>query len=465
MLKETTMKVGAVKEIILAIKEEFEKIGHPHSKQLIKKIEDLFNDLADEGDANKALGDQIKSIIEIFWYEQSQIPVVEDWDNNRVVSTWLKLQNALQDTKWDIQRAHHGYFYHCLQFQYNHAGDGLIDLDKLMPIITGICRRSGYAERNSLAQYPLLSFRTTIEHIEQDKKKHLIEGFTFTATAFAMMFYLLYHHCSKAQLVLLPSLITFRVNTTAEEIRSETALIETMLKMPDKVLAALEKMKVYIDGRAFVRKTVFVDGASRLSHDYLSILPESLPKTKRALLMATTANRFDYLDKVTGIGKHLGCLDAARDKRFLHFGIIQRIHNTEQEQLCDSFVAILNQEFALHADQSYPKAISFALNVNTRFSDLPQPIQELLFSATYIFALGQYIKLCESNKSSPLLWFCPKTKSSAATKLMLEEKGESINMGLNEWAATREGRLLLLKSQFEEYRKELFEAPHHALIA
>lgn len=459
------MDVGSVKKIITAIKEEFAKTNHERSKQLIKEIEDLFIGLAEDSDITQALGDQIKNIIATFWHEQSQIPVVEDWDNNETVSTWIRLQTALQETKWDIQRAHHGYFYHCLQYQYNQAGDGLINLDRLMPILIRLCRGIGYADRGKLAQYPLCSLQNTIDRIEKQKMRQLIDGFTFTASAFTILFYILYHHCSQAQLVLLPSLITFRKHTTDEEVRSETALLETMLKTPSLVLDTLKQLKFYIDGRSFAKKKAFIEGNPTLIDDCLSILPDSLPKSKRDLITATTGKHIDYLDKVTGLGKHLGCIDAARDKRFLHFGIIHKIRSTEPEHLCDSFAAVLKQEFALHSDQSYPKAISFALSVNTRFSDLPQSIQELLFSASYIFALGQYINLCESNKKSPLLWFCPKTKSNAAAKLIQQEKGKSIDMGVNEWAATHEGRLCLLKSQFEEYKKELFQETHHALIA
>ncbi|CEG56150.1 hypothetical protein [Legionella fallonii] len=423
------MKVGAVRTIINTIKKEFERISHLRSQQLIQQIEDLFDEMPDEEPADKALGILVKNTIATFWREASQIPVTKDWGTNAVVSSWLKLQKNLQETEWDIQRAHHGYFYHCLQFQYNQSGNGIINTDKLMPILIGLCRRIGYAEKDGIDKYPFPFLEVTIQRIEKEKRGHLIEGFSFIATSFAMMFYLLYHHCSKEQWAILPQLIKYRANTTDEEIRSETAMITNMLNSPDKVLALLATMEVYIDGRPL------------LINPLLSTLPDCIPKSKKKLLDSTIEKR-------------------------LYYGITHSLHNAAPAELSDSFATVLERDFALHQDQSYPAAINFAMSVNAQFADLPPTNQEQLFSAAYTFSLGQYIKLCESNQApNPYLWFSHETKSSAAKKLRLQEKGVPTDMSLCEWAATHEGRLHTLKSQFEEHKKKLLQMPNSALEA
>ncbi|MCL9684850.1 hypothetical protein [Legionella maioricensis] len=412
------MNVGAVRKIVEAFKVEIEKTANKESRKLSQQLDDLFDDLNDNDLIDALLGNQVKRIIMLFWEQASQWPITEDWATNAPVSAWLKLQDDLRETKWEIQTAHHGYFYHCLEWQYDQNGDGVLAANQLMPVLIRCCRMLGYAEKQE-ENYPFSRLTSKIDLVENLKKSFLIDGVKSIVTSLAVLFYLHYHHCSPAQLAILPHLIKYRINTTDEERRSETAVVTALGHAPQKALIFFKQMAIYIEGKEF------------FTNPSLKSLPNLIPNSKKKLLEEINDKQWYYL-------------------------ITHAIRTEEQSHLVDPLIKILGEDFVQQKDQSYPASLSFAEKVIQQFTDISPLIQKRLVSALHYFCLERYTVLCNSKAAkNPLLWFSPATKSGAALKLQQRERGISTHLSLVEWAATLEGRLNNLITLFDEYKKDI----------
>ncbi len=413
------MNVGTVRKIIEDFKTEIDKTANEESKKLSRQLNDLFDDLNDCDLIDVPLGAQLKLIITQFWQQASLWPVNKDWATNPTVSAWLKLQENLQETKWDIQEAHHGYFYHCWEFQYNQSGDGKMAVHQLMPVLIRCCRMLGYAEKTEVSHYPFSRLTSKIELIDSLRKEFLIDGVKGIVTSLSVLFYLLYHYCSPEQLAILPWLIKYRVNTTDEERRSETAVVTTLSNDPQQALDFFRAREMYIEGREII------------ANPTLKSLTNLIPNSRKKLS------------------------EGINDKPW-YYRIIKTIYTEELVNLVAPLVEILEQDFAQQKDQSYPAALSFTEKVIQQFINLSPLVKEKLVSALHYFCLEHYRTLCTSNVAkSPLLWFSPTTKSNAATKLQQREKGIHTRLGLIEWAATREGRLNHLITLFDDYKNDI----------
>ncbi len=416
------MNVGTVRKIIETFKMKMEGIADKESEQSSQQLCNLFDDLNDNDRVDRDLGLQVKHIILKFWQQVSQRPVTGDWATNATVSAWLKLQKDLQETKWDIQVAHHSYFYHCLEVQYNQSGDGKIAANILIPVLVRCCRMLGYVQKQEDQDYPFAFLASKIQSIEHLRKAFLIEGIKSKVTSLAALFYLLYHHCSPAQLAILPRLIKYRVNTTDEEIRSETAVVMTLGLAPEKALFFFQHTASYIDGREFITNNTLIN------------LSDSIPNSPKKLLEAITGKQWYYK-------------------------ILKTIRTEELSNSVDPLIKVLEQDFAQQADQSYPAALSFTEKVIRQFTNLPAPINDKLLSALRFFCFDHYMTLCKSNTKNSFFWFSPATKSSTALKLQQQEKTPA-QLNFLEWAATQEGRLHHLITLFDDYKKdiELYES-------
>lgn len=412
------MNVGAVKKIIILFKQHFETIDHSLSHHLSQLLLDLFNDLDEKTPVNNTLGIQVKKIIEIFWAHARTLPIYPDWECNDVVSCWLKLQQDLLKTEWDIQTAHHAYFYYCLKHQYNQSGNSPLQADQLMPVFMKLCRMLKYWDKTDPSDYPFSYLRKKIDRIEKTGQLYLVDELKAIATAFTGLFYLLYHHCSAHQIALWPRLIQYRTQTTSEEIRSESAVFAALVYQPHDVLSFIKHLKNYVDGREFHEQNT-------LAH-----LRDLMPNTKTQLLEATLKKGWYY---------------EFRKEFFMQ----------ETDSGKEKFIAILDKYFNEQEDTSYSAAQDFVKKVNQAFENQPPSVQTQLISATYFFSLSQYIKLCQNNRSRHhLFWFSPSLKAQAAHKLQQREQEQAAHFSIWEWAATKEGRLSGLVTLFDYYKNE-----------
>ncbi len=409
------MKIGEVKQAIEVLCSELERVGWmAESRQLGTQLTDLCDDVSDDDIANPALGVQVKRIVLAFWQQASQRPVTKDWETNASVCAWLKFKTRLQDAGWALDDAHHGYFYHCLEFEYNHAGKGLLSAEKLLPVLLSCCRMIGYAEKKELHDYPF----NQVLHIGGVSHAHLIESVKAIVTSLAVIFYVLYHLCSPMQRLLLPRLITYRLRTTDEERRSETALVSALYNKTEQSLNLLMRLELYIDSRE-----LFVN-------ESLKNLAGLIPNSRRVLIEATIHKRWYY-------------------------EIAHSIYSEHPNDLVDSVIRVLARNFDAQGDRSFQATLSFAAKVNQQLAMLERPMRERALSALYFFCLGQYIELrAREPILSSFFSFSRVTKCSAAKKIQQQERGYPVRLTLRELGATKEGRLSTLVNLFEGYKHE-----------
>ena len=409
------MNIGKVRKLIGSFINEIQRTQSPFdSSQLSTKFNDLFDDLLDDDLVTPELGKQVKKIIVEFWQAAAQIAVCEDWETNATIQAWLKLKDNLQETKWELQDAHHIYFYHGLSHEYNHVGDHKIPVEKLMPVLVQCCRMIGYSEKKDLTDYPF----TQIKHMVHLNKAHLIDSIKAIVTSLAVIFYMLDNHCSTQQRITLLRLITYRNSITEEEIRSETAIINAFCNKPEKALRLLIAMEQYLDGREL------------LLNDALNQLKGLIPDSRCALIAATTKKPWDY-------------------------GMIYSLYSDEPEKLIDALTKAMAIRFDTLRDHSYPSILSFARSVIQQSANLPIHAQNKILSALYFFCLGQYVELRKNDATvTPFFSFSKATKCSAAKKIQQKEMGYPTHFSIRELGATNEGRLRTLVDMFEDFKHQ-----------
>lgn len=416
------MNVGEIRIIVKELKDNLVR-DNSYGELLhsFTSLEALINRLPEDLLVGSALEEEIKKIVVTFWEEMSRQPVRDDWETHPTIFGWRQFQERLCRSGWELHDAHHCYFYHCLASQYNGDNEDL-PLEKIIPLLRHCCQMIGYADKHHLADYPYKAIK-----LRTPSRADTFDTHKAIATSFTVLFYLLYHHCTAVERRILKNLVQFFPNICEEEVASETKLLEFLYEQPKKSIELVEQLQPFIDEHELI------------SNQHFSCLHDTCPNSTKSLIDATVHQRWYYF-------------------------VINCNNSVESAHFLQELIKKLSESFANKYDRAYDAALSFSRLVLKQAENLSEELYSKLISALYYFCLGQYIELRRQQPAVISFFsFSGDTKCIAAKKLQQQELGEPVCLNLNEFMATKEGRLNSLILLFDLYKNA--RAEQIALVA
>jgi hypothetical protein len=246
---------------------------------------------------------------------------------------------------------HHPRLFAVIEEEYRTLSSESVTADQLLVLLKQCGRVTKYAEATALSDYPISSFPENPLPQQRQRQNESV-------VLLASIYYLIFHHCSVEQLRLLPHLIYFRLETTNEERRSETAILNYLSTHILNIQTFFKKQKAF-DTRAI----------KEFNLDKLKELPTSSPT---ALFHAVSENRWIYT--------------------FVHHTRYQNSNSRLRPENINLTLDLLETDYASSDDQSYTAALNFAETAIRPLFCLTQEERNLASSAIYLFCLDKYVR-------------------------------------------------------------------------
>lgn len=402
----------------------------------------------DEGQELTAeLIDPVSKTLKNFWNWVTVNLTHDQWLTNKEIEPWLVFQKSLaQEYKRltaalepdrqatpgaEIKMAgamaeefHHPLMYRILEVRYGQAGPALLDLSKLMAVLIRCSRMMGYADNDSIDNYPL---GRLYRRMPQFQSRYEIGKFKAIYALLGTAFYLIHHYCTAEQLALLPYLIHYRALTTDEERRSEAAIVNAIVNNPMDFQSFFFEHKNVFDIKSFIELEI------------LSSVSAFVPTSRSQFIGAITEDRWLY-----------GFIQNCRCQQNFNPSIILTLS-----------IQLLEKKFALQKDQSYTSALDFSAAAKAEMSKVMISMTEeeikLGTSLLHAFCLGKYSKGRDEDKRDKhsFLSFSKKTKCDAAVKKRDEIlTGVPAKLTLFEEWALHQGRLDVLNAYEKAVSKD-----------
>ncbi|KTD55962.1 hypothetical protein Lsai_2092 [Legionella sainthelensi] len=415
------MKVGEFNRLIDELEEKIllEK-SVDEVIRLVTRIKELAKMYDEEHDVPSEMIGSVQEIIHQFWSWSAHHLSFEQWHNDALVIPWLTFQKQLFKAGLLERDFHHSLLFQELKNRYDSVSDNQLKSTELLSLLTCASRMSGYARLDELDNsYPLLRLNECFS-AKRSQETQKLKDILFLLQS---SFYLLYKHCTVAQLHLIPYLIYFRQNTTDEERRSELAMFKTLTEKATDCLNFFHMQKDYIDTRSLK----MVDALSQVAH--------LIPNRRGDFLQITNHCRWIY--------------------PFIQKSRIDLIMN--DDVLLDETLRLLELDFDTQKDKSYPAALDFTAAAQKQIRTLTSREAKLVHTAITLFSLDKYIKQRQEDirPKHSFLSLSRATKCQAAEKWKNSIRGMPLSIGFFEKMALNQGRLKQLIESLDEQEREL----------
>lgn len=385
----------------------------------ISKLVEILDSLEVESELYPGMMPPVEKLINQFWHWIACNVPHDQWKGGPYVTPWISLQQLLVKEGLLAADFHHPILYEVLKHQFNLLAGNRLQITDLMPLFIRAGRMLKYMQPNDEG-YPFVKLHAEIA-ARRPQELAKIKDIIFLLRA---SFYLIYRYCTIEQLALMPSLIYFRDVTTDEERRSECAIFSYLAKNTADCIEFFNTYDDYIDTRSIA----LIDALRNVS--------AWMPTKRSDFLSATNRSRWVYpfIQQARFAQNNTGDLKAGDD-------------------LINSTLHLLEQDFSTRKDQSFSGALSFIAAVRRQKRVLTNDEAKLVHSAVSLFAFNQYIKHREEDPRGDrysILSLSGETKCHAAEKRKSAILGQPSKFGFFETLAINQGRLKKLVDFLEE---------------
>ncbi|KTD10901.1 hypothetical protein Lgra_1867 [Legionella gratiana] len=414
------MKVSEFKRLVdeledkIALEKNSNKV-----MRFVTRLKEIAQIYDKENDVPSEMMSDVQKTINEFWSRSIQFLPHEHWQNDTLVLPLLAFQKQLVKAGLLERDVHHPILFRELKNRYDNVPDNVLNSTELISLLICASRMSGYARMDELDNnYPLLRLNECFS-AKRPQETQKLKEILFLLQA---SFYLIYKHCTVAQLHLIPYLIYFRHHTTDEERRSELALFKTLTQKTADCLTFFHDKEDYIDTRSL--KVI----------DALSLVAHLIPNRRGDFLHMTNECRWIY-----------------------PFIQKSRVEPTkDNDTLLDETLQLLELDFDTQKDKSYTAALDFTAAAQKQIRTLTSKEAKLVHNAIALFSLENYIKQRHEDPrpKHSFLSLSGETKCQAAEKWKNSIRGRPVHVGFFEKMALNQGRLKELIESLEEQEKK-----------